>query len=521
MQFATSPYTFPFIIAILLNALTVGLVWFRRDFPGRKWLILALLSFMVWNLGAGLEVSSIDLTDKIIWAKVEYLGANTASQLLLLFFLTYPSQKIRLSPLRISLLFVLPAISLLAIMTNEWHLLYWTGFTPVPGSDHIYLWHHGPFYWIALAYNYLCGTLIGVLIIRGFLQLHGLYRLQFAALLASSLLPFAAGLIYSFELNPFPGLDILPLAFSLAGTGISLSVVFLRMFNLVPIGRNLLVEKLQDGLIVINQRHEIVDINPAAQRLLTPAPLKLGDSIDKAGDVISAHFLNLPCKAEIDLDGATPRTVELKTTPLLDELERPVGTMGIIRDITDITQMKQKLHDMAMHDELTGLPNRTLFLDRFNLASANVQRSNKKMAIFSLDIDRFKNINDSLGHPTGDRILVEVGRRLTEALRPTDTVARFGGDEFVVLLWEINRREDTEIVAGKIMEKIKPPFLIDDQKITLSVSIGIAVYPDDGSDILELIRKSDVSLYCVKTHGRDSYQLYDERYRLEVELNQV
>jgi diguanylate cyclase (GGDEF)-like protein len=459
-----------------------------------------------------LDVFCADLLGRIFWSKMEYLGANTASPLFLLFFLNYPSSRLRLSPIQIALLFALPLVTIFMVMTNEWHYLFWTGFTPLPGSENAFIFHHGPFYWLALTYNYLCRTISVALIIRNLLQFHGLFRFQSAVLLVSSAFPYFAGLAYSFGFNPFPALDILPLAFSLAGLGIVFSTVFLHMFDRVPIGRNLLVEKMQDGLIVINQRHQVVEINPAALNLLAPVSLQLGDSIVKAGDRIATQFANMSPRAEIEMDGLSPRCLELMTTPLIDQMENQIGTLGIIRDITEISQMKQRLQEMATHDALTGLPNRILFFDRFNLAVANALRNNKKLAVLSLDVDNFKDINDNFGHPFGDRVLVEVGQRLTGSLRMIDTVARFGGDEFMVLLWEINSKTDAVIVAQKILGDFQQPFMIDGQKITLTASLGIAVYPENGKDIQDLIKKSDKSLYHAKENSGDNYQLYDELF---------
>jgi diguanylate cyclase (GGDEF)-like protein len=127
----------------------------------------------------------------------------------------------------------------------------------------------------------------------------------------------------------------------------------------------------------------------------------------------------------------------------------------------------------------------------------------------SIDVDRFKSVNDSHGHLVGDIALKAVAEKLTGLLRKADTVARFGGDEFVVLLGEIEEKESTVIVAEKILTEFRKPFVIQDKTLTLNLSMGIALYPDDGADMNELMKKSDESLYYVKEHGRDNYKLYN------------
>jgi len=181
-----------------------------------------------------------------------------------------------------------------------------------------------------------------------------------------------------------------------------------------------------------------------------------------------------------------------------------------ISDITEMSQMKEKLQVLATHDALTGLPNRTLFYERFEIALSNKQFNDITMVVISLDLDKFKIINDSLGHDIGDRVLVAAATKMKGLLRKGDTVARFGGDEFVLLLREISPKVDAIKVIGKILNGFRQPFIIGEHKLNLTASIGIAHYPEDGKDIKDLITKSDQALYYVKRNGGDNYQRYAE-----------
>jgi len=204
----------------------------------------------------------------------------------------------------------------------------------------------------------------------------------------------------------------------------------------------------------------------------------------------------------------TKRYVESSVSLQKDSSGKPAGFRGIVRDVTERKQIEQQLNHIATHDTLTGLPNRMLFIDRLEVALAQSKRNRHKLAVMMLDLDHFKDINDTLGHMAGDQLLKEVGYRLSGLLRQNDTIARLGGDEFVVLLLDLERMEDVLRVAEIILKAFKQPFVCGNHKLTSSTSIGIAVYPDDGNDIDSLLKKSDAAMYSVKTRGRNNYKFF-------------
>ncbi len=176
------------------------------------------------------------------------------------------------------------------------------------------------------------------------------------------------------------------------------------------------------------------------------------------------------------------------------------------REASDLATVE--IEHLAYHDALTGLPNRPLFLDRLIVALAQAARANQKLAVLFMDLDRFKAINDSLGHSTGDLLLKAVADRIRRCVREGDTIARFGGDEFTLLIPRIENIEDVAKIAQKIIETLKIPFMIAERELFVTTSIGIGLFPGDGTDPETLVRNADSAMYRAKDRGRDNYQLY-------------
>lgn len=180
----------------------------------------------------------------------------------------------------------------------------------------------------------------------------------------------------------------------------------------------------------------------------------------------------------------------------------------VIEDISQRKQFEEKLVKLAHHDSLTGLSNRALLLDRLTQAITYAHRSKKFVAVLFIDLDRFKNINDSLGHDVGDQVIVEVGRRLSGTIRDGDTVARFGGDEFVLVLSDVAREDEVGQIAQKILTTLFAPMLVNGHELSPVGSIGVSIYPQDGADSSTLIKNADTAMYKAKGMGRNNFQFY-------------
>lgn len=193
---------------------------------------------------------------------------------------------------------------------------------------------------------------------------------------------------------------------------------------------------------------------------------------------------------------------------ILDKQGKLVGFVMMLNDITERRRYEDTIHHLAYHDALTGLPNRALLNDRLGQALASSSRTGARGALMIMDLDRFKDVNDTLGHSMGDLLLKVVGERLKELLRKSDTVSRMGGDEFVLLLPTIASPESAAATADKIVTAFRKPFVCHGHTLNVTASIGIAEFPDNGGDAETLLKNADIALYRVKEHGRDSFQRY-------------
>jgi diguanylate cyclase (GGDEF)-like protein/PAS domain S-box-containing protein len=209
----------------------------------------------------------------------------------------------------------------------------------------------------------------------------------------------------------------------------------------------------------------------------------------------------------IDRNG---RTLWVRDEAVLvkDERGRPLYWQGVMTDVTERKALEERLRHQALHDPLTNLPNRTLLMDRLGHALVRAVRRETKVAVLFMDIDNFKYVNDSLSHEDGDRLLVEVAERLRKSLRAEDTVARLGGDEFAILLEDLEREQEATAVADQVAQALRPPVLLDDQEIFVTVSIGVAfgAYREDRPEVL--LREADVAMYRAKTDGKDRHAVY-------------
>jgi diguanylate cyclase (GGDEF)-like protein/PAS domain S-box-containing protein len=280
-----------------------------------------------------------------------------------------------------------------------------------------------------------------------------------------------------------------------------------------------LFEAAQDGILILDGTSGlIIEANQFIMDMLGYSRKELiGRSLWEIGAFLDIKrskkaFRELQKKSyiryeDLPLESKDGRRIEVEFVSNMYPVNGDKVIQCNIRDISVRKQSERKMTFMATHDGLTGLPNRALFYDRFDIAAAQANRNNKKMAVISSDLDKFKEINDKLGHDIGDRLLIKIAEKLTDILRKSDTVARMGGDEFVMLVTEFTSNNQIVKVAQKIITEIQKPFIINGYKINITISLGIVLYPDDGDNIHSLMKKADKLLYKAKEKGRNTYEI--------------
>jgi diguanylate cyclase (GGDEF)-like protein/PAS domain S-box-containing protein len=238
----------------------------------------------------------------------------------------------------------------------------------------------------------------------------------------------------------------------------------------------------------------------ASSRATTPNAMEMA-----AGQNRTVH---LPSNCMLIRRDGCEIPIENSVAPIHDREGHAIGAVIVFRDVSAARAMALQITHSAEHDFLTGLPNRMLLNDRVSQAVNLVSRHMKKVAVLFLDLDGFKHINDSLGHPTGDKLLQSISKRLVDCVRFSDTVSRQGGDEFVVLLSEVEQSEDAAITARRMLQAVAEAHSIDQHDLHVTTSIGVSVYPDDGLDAETLIKNADTAMYQAKENGCQSYQFF-------------
>ena len=461
MQWQITPYSYLLLVAAALSGAIVFFAWRRRGTPGAETLALLMTGVCIWAAGYALELSGADLSTKIAWAKVEYIGIVAVPVAWLAFAFQYSGREGWLTPRNLALLSALPLVTLLLAWTNEAHGLVWrsTGL----GEDGPFLAlevDHGGWFWVHLAYSYL--LLLGgtTLLVSMLTRSPNLYRKQNLALLLAVSVPWVGNGVYVLDLSPVPNLDLTPFAFLLSGTAIALGLFRFRLLEIVPVARENVIEGIADGVVVIDLQDRVEDMNPAAERFFGCSTRKaigrgFTELVPSWNGLLEHHYGRAGAIHEEVSLGKEPgrREYELTLSPVADRKGHSRGRLILLHDITERKRVEEEVRQLnvtlekRVADRTAQLAERERQLEDLvgKLITAHEEERRRlayevhdSLIQMVIAAQRYiQNLADT--HPPGSRVkageldrplelvrqTVQEGRRMVKDLRPT-TLDDFG-----------------------------------------------------------------------------------------------
>lgn len=499
--FRWSPAAVVLLTTAALDLAAAAWVWRRTHAAARTSLAALLLAAAVWCAAYGLELITVGRAVREWWGDLEYLGTTVLPAAWLMFVLEYTGRRPARLRTLLRWLAVEPLLLFLVLLIPSTHDLV-RSFPPGPVAP-VPVVVLGPVYWVHFTYTTLLATAATVLLLARLARVSRLYLRQCIVLAASVAVPLAANIASSFGLPLAQRYDPTPVAASVGGLVLVWGAFAYRLLDLPPLARTLAFDRLTDPILVVDVYGRIVDRNAAAARQL-PTGSAIGAALQAFLNEQVALVDATPTGAEIGVGDTTDaRYFELVASTITDGVGRVTGQLVHLRDITARKQAEGRLRHLAEYDQLTQLPNRQVLADRLTQAVSRARRSSGRCGLLLLDVDRFKLINDSLGHELGDQVLALVAHRIRTGRRDEDTAARLGGDEFAVLLPEIESPRDAGLVADRILAGLSHPMQLGDRELIVTASIGVAVWPDDAADPQHLFSCADAALYRAKRRGRN------------------
>ena len=488
--------------------------WRQRGQAGAVALAALMWTLALWTVAHALESGTRGGVARDALYGVEHAALLLASPLWLAFALLYTGRGQWLTPARVVFVGLLPVVMLVVAGV----LL---GGTPASGSglpDTTGLWTD-------LAYRGLLVLAGTVLLLPMLASPQWLYSIQSLCLLVGFLVPWATATAQGLGVAVFAVPGAAALAFATTALAFGAAFTRFRLLDLFPVAHDAVVEGMSDGTVVLDHRNRILDLNPSARRILGRAasgaigrdfrqvlaaagasPLEGA----RGSALLQRYEKHGRANEEIELgEGEDRRHYDVALSALHDARSRHTGRLVVLHEITERKLAAARLDQMAHYDELTGLPNRTSFHEHLSQEIARNRRSRSLLALFFLDLDRFKVVNDTLGHDVGDLLLQEAARRLNTCVRDYDIVARLAGDEFTVILPGISEAADATLVADRMVAELSRPFSLEENEVLITTSIGICFYPADGSDPTTLLKNADAAMYRSKAAGKNRYELFE------------
>ena len=487
-----------------LSAIIGTYAWRNSQTRGNRTFALACFVAIPWMLGEVLLLRGDNYSVQWFGECIIYFGAAFLPVMLYVFVRQFCGREP--SDRTIRLLCVVPSISWVVMITNSWHHLFFTEVV-LDGPGPIITAYGPVFRLLHTPYSYVILVFSILIVLREFNRASRHYRRQLLMLLVSMSVPITVNVLSVMgvvnKITPYS----LPVFFSL----FSYAIFRLRFLGSNPIAYETVFQTIRDGVLILDAGDVIHDINPAAARGLGrqasnvigmhvraafaawPEALELYDRDPQNLGSVEVNLLGKQRFFQIDsaqITGANPNAVE--------------GRIVTIRDITDRHMHQLSLESLAFHDPLTRLANRRKFQEEVERAIIQSDEKNEPFAILYFDLNKFKSVNDTLGHDAGDELLKYVAARVASILRKPDILSRLGGDEFAMLLHNCNEK-GVDLVIERMLDNVRRPFQVGEHTLVADLSIGAAYYPKNGAGLTELLRHADAGMYLAKQAARDHF----------------
>lgn len=511
---------------------TLALVTSRRGRSTTSAYPLAafFLALTIWSGTYALHWLQVPGLRPFFWLDMTIFGVVMVPATFLVFALRFTNQDRLVTRRLLALLAIEPVLTLVFLWTDNGDGLFFAGTRSAADGA---FQTGGPIFWANVAYAYSLMLLAFAVLVREFRR-SPLYRRQVGIVLLGVVLSWALNIFNLSGFNPFAELDPTPFSFVVAGLFCVYSLFRYRLLDVVPIARYKLVDWMSDGVLVLDAQNRIVDANPTVGRMLCADPARLIGQLPRAGLPNSSHVVDhyrevIETQDEIVLDGPTPTYLDVRIMPLHARNGTYTGRIVVLRDVTDrkcaeialreahdqlqvklreVTSLQEQLREQALRDPLTGLFNRRYLEETLARELALAERTQHPISLVMLDVDHFKQVNDTFGHPAGDRMLKSLAQLLTINTRSGDVVSRYGGEEFVVVLPGATAEQAAHRaeVWRSDFARLQLEYGVDTLNTTLSA--GIAAYSEQRHTPEKLLHAADEALYTAKQMGRNRVFTY-------------
>ncbi|KLU64732.1 putative diguanylate cyclase AdrA [Desulfosporosinus acididurans] len=496
-----------FLLASGIFTLLVAIYSFRKRDPATNYFAVFSLSITFYSLGYAMELYSDTLVRMRFWNFVEYIGLPFLPALWLVFTFEYNNKHIGL--IEKLCIFMIPFMTFIFRVTNSLNHFYYLSVKVTSNYYFPVLYiEKGPWYWVHALFVTSCFIVANYVYYAVYKKSIGPIRRQGAILLIASLLPWVTVVLDLLNLSP---LDIDYGPFAVTSSVILFFIAFLRyhFLNIKPLARDKAFELTNDGIIVLDTNYNIIDFNPSAVVICNDLRENV---IGKDVQVVLGRYKGLVYsilnEAESQCDLEDPKgNYRVNTVRILEVNHRQVGYLVTLTDITKYVNMMQELNHLASRDALTGVYNRRYFVELSSREIVKAKRYNHALSLIIIDLDYFKQINDTHGHQAGDLVLIEVVKCCRNSIRSIDIFGRFGGEEFVILFPETNLGE-CNIIAGRILKNIENTIVSYENKhIKITASLGVTGTNFLYNQSLDIfLKKADQALYQAKSEGRNCFR---------------